>query len=77
MQVTEEECSKLVSLFKRAQNTPVIAMSVQDGLEGKDFASLAWDDVRKYYDELAKKYDFDVTKKCINQKTREIIDIPK
>lgn len=77
MQVTQEECDKLVKLYERARTTPVIAMSVQDGMEGKDFASLAWKDVEIYYDELAAKYNFDVKKQCINQKTLEIVDIPK
>ena len=73
LQVTQEECDKLTELYKRAQNTPVIAMSVQDGLEGNDFASLAWKDVEKYMDELGQKYGYDPKKYAINQVTREIV----
>jgi len=75
MKVTQEECDKLVALYKRAGDTPVIAFSVKDGLDGKDLATLAWNDVRSYYDELAKKYGFNPEKQAINQKTLEIVDL--
>jgi hypothetical protein len=75
VKVTQEECDKLVALYKLAENTPIIVETVQDGLDGKDLATLAWKAVRSYYDELAKKYGFNPTKQAINSKTLEIIDL--
>ena len=73
MKITEDENKKLQDLYKTAQNTPVIAMSVKDGLEGKDWANLAWDKVRQYMDELANKYGYDPATHAINPKTGEVI----
>jgi len=75
MEVTQEECDKLTRLYKQAEDTPVMALSVKDGLEGRDFASQAWNLVREYMDALAKKYNYDPQKYGINRKTREIIPI--
>lgn len=75
MQVTREECDKLQALYKRAGETPMIKFTSNP--EEKDLSRLAWDDVRDYYDELGKKYNFDPSKQAINPKTLEIVDIPK
>ena len=40
--LTTEELTELMELYKAAQNTPVIALSVADGLAGRDFASQAY-----------------------------------
>ena len=44
---TAGETKELLELLDIARNTPVIAMSVADGLAGRDFARLAWDDLKK------------------------------
>lgn len=49
-------------------------MSVQDGLDGKDWATLAWNEVRDYMDELGKKYGYDPATHAVN-KDREVIEI--
>ena len=49
--VTNEEKEKLFKKFKRASNTPVIKVG------NSSMAHSAWDDVRRYMDELAQKYD--------------------
>ncbi len=53
--LTEEEHKRVVELYNTAQNTPVITM----GLDQKSFSETAWDDVRRYMDELAKRYGYD------------------
>ena len=73
MKVTEQERDKLVEIYHRAQNTPVVAMSVKDGLEGNDFASQAWRSVEEYMSELGKKYGYDPKKYAVNPKTCEVI----
>jgi hypothetical protein len=74
MKITKEECDKLVELYRKAGNTPMIKFT-SDPKE-KDLSTLAWDNVRSFYDELGKKYNFDPKEKCINPQTLEIIDIP-
>ena len=56
--LSDEEHKKLLELYQRAENTPVMAMSVADGLAGRDFASTAWNEVRNFMDELGKKYGY-------------------
>lgn len=61
-------------MYRTAQTTPVIALSTKAILEGRDWASMAWDDVRHKMDELGKKYGFDPKlMKGINFKTGEVI----
>ena len=74
IKITEEENNKLQELYKTAQTTPVIAPSVQAGLEGRDLATLAWNDVRDYMDALAKKYNYDPTKYAVDPKTGEVVE---
>ena len=74
IQLTEEELKHLIELTKKAENTPVIAMSLEAGMKGRDWATLAWNDVRDYWHELGRKYDFDPTKvKGIDSKTGEVL----
>ena len=72
MKITDEENKKLQDLYKEAQNTPVIAMSVKDGMEGRDWATQAWNRVREYMDELGKKYGYDPATHAIDGKTGEV-----
>jgi len=59
IQLTPEEYKKMVELYQRARNTPVIGFSTKQMIEGKDLASLAWDDVRKYQEDMGQKYGYD------------------
>jgi len=62
----KEEIKKLLELYNMAQNTPVIKMT-SDPNE-KDFATLAWDEVREFQIELGKKYHYDWQKVKVNGK---------
>lgn len=42
-------------------------------IEGRDWPSLAWNDVRRKMDELGKKYGFDPSKMGINAETGEVV----
>ena len=42
VKATEEELKRLTENANRAARTPVIAMSIADGLAGRDWASMAW-----------------------------------
>lgn len=69
-----EELKKLIDLTKEAETTPVIAMSMRDGMEGRDLATLAWDRVRDYWRELGAKYGFDSQNvRGISAETGEVI----
>ena len=72
IKLSEEDRKKIVELVQRAENTPVIALSSQDMMEGKDFASLAWKDVREFMKELGKKYGYESKKMAINGDTGEV-----
>jgi hypothetical protein len=69
IKLSEEDREKLAKLYETAQKTPMIALSSQDMLEGRDFASLAWNDVRNFMNELGKKYGFDPKKVGISAAT--------
>ena len=70
MKVTKEESDKLTKMWKEAQNTPVIIIASGT----KSFAEVAWDRVREYMDEIAKKYGVTAGpgKWGVNNKTLEI-----
>lgn len=70
--LSEEDRKELVKLYEEAKTTPVIGFSVQQMIEGRDFASLAWDRVRRKMDELGRKYGYDPTKVKINKRTGEV-----
>ena len=58
VKLNSEDLRELVELTEQAKRMPVIAMSLREGLEGRDMASLAWDRVRTKWNELGKKYNF-------------------
>jgi hypothetical protein len=70
--LSEEDRKELAKLYEDAQTTPVIGFSVKDMIEGRDWASLAWDRVRDKMDELGQKYGFDPKKVRINKETGEV-----
>ena len=74
MKITAEENRELQDLYHTAQNTPVIAMSVKDGLEGRDWSTQAWNRVREYMDFLGKKYGYDPATHAVNPKTGEVVE---
>lgn len=57
--ISEEDWAKLMEMSKTAHSTPVIALSVADGLAGRDFASMARKRVLNLWKEMGKKYGFD------------------
>lgn len=72
--IPKDELQELLDLTNKAQNTPVIAMSLRDGLEGRDFATQAWDKVRAKWGELGKRYGFDPTKvRGLDSNTGEVL----
>jgi hypothetical protein len=56
--LSKEDKEKLNTLYKNAQNTPILALSSDDALKGKDFATIAWNEVRYFMDALGLKYTF-------------------
>ena len=46
---SEDECKELVALMQRAQLTPVMAMSLSEGLAGNDWSAQAW---KRFYKRL-------------------------
>ena len=59
--IEEKDWKHLMEESVRARNTPVMAFSVADGLAGRDFASLAFNDVYDAWKALGVKYGFDGT----------------
>ena len=53
---TDKEFALLREKANRARTTPVIALSLADGLAGRDFASLAHMDVKQTCHALAMKH---------------------
>ncbi len=72
--LTKEELEKILKLNDEANNAPVMTLSVADGLAGRDFASLARNDLREYWIEIGKKYNFDPENvRGIEKATGEVI----
>ncbi len=68
-----KDLQALLKLNDEARSTPVIALSVADGLAGRDFSSMAWDRVRNKWEELGKKYNFNPERVTgIDRKTGEV-----
>jgi hypothetical protein len=64
IKLTEEELKKILELNDSASKIPVIFVG------GRSMAASAWDNVRDYWDELGKKYDFNPEEvKGINRET--------
>jgi len=59
--IPKDELQELIDLTHRAEQTPVIALSLADGLSGRDFSAQAWENVRARWHELGRKYGFDPT----------------
>jgi len=70
--LTVEELKELMELYKIARTTPVIALSVADGIAGKDFASQAYKRFEDRWAEIA-KYHGAHPSDGFNSKTGEII----
>ena len=72
---TKAEISKIKRLAKVASNTPVMAMSSEAALNGRDFATLAWEDVYTAIDRVAIRCGFKKFKQHygINLETGELI----
>lgn len=59
--LSEEDRKELVELYRKAQTTPVIALSTEDMMAGRTWSAMAWDKVRERMKELGKKYGYDPT----------------
>jgi len=53
----DEETERIRVLAAEAATTPVIAMSVAEGIAGRDWATQAWDRVRKEGHAIALTHD--------------------
>lgn len=53
VKATLEELANIQELAETARTTPVIALTMKDGMEGRDFASLAWKRCHKAVQEAA------------------------
>lgn len=74
IKLSSQDLKELLELTRKAETTPVIALSLKDGLEGRDWSALAWDKVRDKWHELGRKYGFDPTQvKGIDTKTGEVL----
>lgn len=72
--ISEADRKELLGLYRKAQTTPIIGFSCRDMIEGKDFASLAWGEVRAKMDELGQKYGFNPKEmKGIDGQTGEVL----
>ena len=71
--LNKKDLQELLKLTNEAQNTPVVCMSVAQGLRGEDWASQVWERVREKWHELGKKYGFDPTTiKGVDTETGEV-----
>ena len=66
--ISEVDLNKLLELYKKAQNTPVMLVG------SVDLSQEAWNEAGIFQQELGKKYDYDWEKVAINGKG-EVIDI--
>ena len=58
-EIPQEDWDEVMRLSKEAARTPVIAMSVKDGMEGRDFASMARERVYSKWREIGDMLGFD------------------
>lgn len=71
--IPKDELQGLIDLTHKAEQTPVIAMSLADGLSGRDFSAQAWENVRAKWQELGRKYGFNPTQvRGIDPNTGEV-----
>jgi len=72
--LSEKDRKELAELYETAQTTPVIAMTTDDMIHGRDWATQAWNRVREKMVELGKKYGFDPKEmKGISSETGEVL----
>jgi hypothetical protein len=57
IKATPAEKNNILELAETARKTPVIALSMKDGMEGRDFASLAWERVYDAINDAAIAHD--------------------
>lgn len=70
IKLSKRDYMRMVKLSKRAQNTPIVALTSEAAINGRDFASLAYKSVQDLWKELATKYKFRLsTVKNINHET--------
>ncbi len=75
--IPEEDWNELIQLSREAQNTPVMALSVGDGLAGRDFASMARDRVQSKWNAIGLILGFDASSvRPIDEKNRIIEATP-
>ena len=60
---TKPEIKKVIKLYNTALNTSYMALTSEQALSGRDFASLAWEDVYCTINELALKHGYPKRKK--------------
>ncbi len=73
MEMTPEELAELMDCWNATLNTPVIAMSVKDGLEGNDFQSQAQRRFADKWIEICSKYGLQHDKTGFNSLTGEFV----
>ena len=56
--ISEEDWAELLRLSGEAHRTPVMALSLADGLAGRDFASLARQRVLDHWNEIGRRLGF-------------------
>ena len=57
--ISEEDWAEVLRLSREAHQTPVIALSVADGIAGRDFASLARQRVFDHWNAIGRRLGFD------------------
>lgn len=69
--LSNEDLERYKELVREASNTPVITFQSGE----KDLATLAWERVQYFMQDMANKYDYDYTGHVINMKNGEIVTI--
>ena len=77
IKLSNDDKDKLAELYHRAQTTPVIAFDSAAARAGEDMATLAWNSMRKFMDELGKKYGYNPAVCAINTETGEVKEVKK
>ncbi len=75
----EDELKEVVDLMRKAQNTPVMALSMAHGLEKGGFSGEAWTRFHERVDELAIEHGLPAPGEGnygLDGSTGEILDIP-
>ena len=73
MKMQDSELKELVDLYQTAQNTPVIAISVRDGIDGNDFASRAYKRFQERWADICFKYKISPDENGFNSETGEFV----